>query len=74
MTTEGTLLPEVRRHFIRIHPVDIDDADPDEDPNRGSFQFETEHLAKHLSLRQRRLWMLVSSNWFDTAFASLAIS
>jgi glucoamylase len=37
VTTEGTLLPEVRRHFIRIRPVDIGDADPDEDPNSGSL-------------------------------------
>jgi glucoamylase len=34
-TTEGTLVPEIREHFIRIHPVAIDDYQPDEDPNHG---------------------------------------
>lgn len=37
VTTEGTLLPDVRRHFIRIHPVEIDDPTPDEDANRGTM-------------------------------------
>ena len=35
LTTEGTLHPSVREHYIRIHPVRIDDRHPDEDPNRG---------------------------------------
>lgn len=35
VTTDGTLLPEVRRHYIRIHPVNLRDQSPDEDPNRG---------------------------------------
>ncbi len=35
VTTEGTLVPAVTRHFIRIHPVDIKDPHPDEDPNHG---------------------------------------
>jgi glucoamylase len=35
VTTEGTLLPEVKRHFIRIHPVGLNDPRPDEDANHG---------------------------------------
>jgi glucoamylase len=35
VTTDGTLVPEIPRHFIRIHPVDVQDRDPDEDPNHG---------------------------------------
>ena len=35
VTTDGSLLPEVSRHYIRIHPTDINDPAPDEDPNRG---------------------------------------
>ena len=35
VTTDGSLLPGIRRHFIRIHPVDADDPDADEDPNHG---------------------------------------
>ena len=35
VTTEGTLVPGVPRHYIRILPVSVDDPSPDEDPNRG---------------------------------------
>lgn len=35
VTTQGTLVPGISRHFIRIHPVDIHDPEPDEDPNHG---------------------------------------
>ncbi len=35
VTTEGTLVPDVRRHFIRIHPVDVGEPQPDENPNTG---------------------------------------
>jgi len=35
VTTQGTLLPDVPRHFIRINPIDPGDTSPDEDPNRG---------------------------------------
>jgi glucoamylase len=35
VTTEGTLHPDVPRHFIRILPVGVQDRQPDEDPNRG---------------------------------------
>ncbi|MGH7553782.1 MAG: glycoside hydrolase family 15 protein, partial [Longimicrobiales bacterium] len=37
VTTEGTLVPGIARHFIRIRPVDPDDPEPDEDPNRGAL-------------------------------------
>ncbi|MCL4436546.1 MAG: glycoside hydrolase family 15 protein [Thaumarchaeota archaeon] len=35
VTTEGTLLPEVKRHFFRIHPIDLGDPQSEEDPNKG---------------------------------------
>ena len=35
VTTEGSLVPDIREHFIRIHPVAIDDYQPNEDPNHG---------------------------------------
>lgn len=35
VTTDGTLVPGIPRHFIRIHPVAIGDVQPDEDPNHG---------------------------------------
>lgn len=38
VTTQGTLLPGTSRHYIRIHPVDIQDPHADEDPNRGTLR------------------------------------
>ena len=35
VTTEGTLVPGVRRHYIRILPDDVDNFTPAEDPNSG---------------------------------------
>jgi glucoamylase len=33
VTTAGTLLPNVKRHWIRLLPADVDDPYPNEDPN-----------------------------------------
>ncbi|MEP7200270.1 MAG: glycoside hydrolase family 15 protein [Chloroflexota bacterium] len=35
VTTDGTLLAGIKRHYIRIHPVDVNDAQPEENPNHG---------------------------------------
>src|SRR6185437_6710598 len=35
VTTEGVLVPGIRRHFIRIHPADANDPQSDEDANHG---------------------------------------
>ncbi|HWI51638.1 MAG TPA: glycoside hydrolase family 15 protein, partial [Symbiobacteriaceae bacterium] len=35
VTTQGALVPEIPRHYIRIMPVDVTNACPDEDPNQG---------------------------------------
>jgi glucoamylase len=35
VTTEGSLLTGVRRHYIRIHPVEAGDTAPDENPDAG---------------------------------------
>jgi glucoamylase len=37
VTTEGTLVPEVTRHYIRIHPESADNPAPNEDPNQGTL-------------------------------------
>lgn len=37
MTTEGTLVPGISRHYIRIHPADPDDPERGEDPNTGTL-------------------------------------
>lgn len=35
VTTEGTLVPGISRHYIRILPADVNDPLPPEDPDRG---------------------------------------
>ncbi len=35
VTTQGELVPGIPRHYIRIHPVDVANPTPDEDPNHG---------------------------------------
>jgi glucoamylase len=35
VTTQGSLVPGLPRHYIRLHPVDINDPAPDEDANHG---------------------------------------
>jgi glucoamylase len=37
VTTQGTLLPGVPRHYIRILPERPDNQEPDEDPNQGDL-------------------------------------
>jgi glucoamylase len=37
VTTEGTLLPGVARHYLRILPERADNHSPDEDPNKGDI-------------------------------------
>src|SRR5579863_5629628 len=36
VTTEGTLVPGITKHYIRILPEQIENSHPEEDPNRGS--------------------------------------
>jgi glucoamylase len=35
VTSDGSLVSGIRRHYIRIHPATVGDAAPDEDPNHG---------------------------------------
>ncbi|HXW94097.1 MAG TPA: glycoside hydrolase family 15 protein [Nitrososphaerales archaeon] len=37
VTTQGTLVPEIKTHYIRIQPADINDPTPGEDPNVGTL-------------------------------------
>lgn len=42
VTTEGTLLPEVPRHYIRINPASIDNPDPHDSPNDGTLTLKNQ--------------------------------
>ena len=37
VTIEGTLVPEIKRHFVRITPSQIDVPHPNEDPNNSTI-------------------------------------
>jgi glucoamylase len=37
VTTDGTLLPGVARHYLRILPERADNCNPEEDPNQGNI-------------------------------------
>ncbi|NEU78470.1 glycoside hydrolase family 15 protein [Nostoc sp. UIC 10630] len=37
VTTEGTLVPGINRHYIRITPTDINNPQPNENPNQGTI-------------------------------------
>ncbi len=38
VTTQGALVPGIPRHFIRIHPMDLSQAQDDEDANHGTLR------------------------------------
>ncbi len=42
VTTQGSLMRGMPRHFIRIHPADARDAQPDEDANHGLLQLQNQ--------------------------------
>ena len=63
VTTGGTLVPEIPRHYIRIHPTDIEDHSPNEDPNNGM-----------LPIRNRppgAKWMFPAKEVVDAGFLEL---
>jgi glucoamylase len=37
VTTEGTLVPEIKKHYIRVSPAKIDDPEPEADPNNAKM-------------------------------------
>ncbi len=47
VTTQGTLVHGIPRHYIRIRPVDIHNAEPDEDPNSGTLTIRNQPPGQH---------------------------
>ncbi|MGJ3245860.1 MAG: glycoside hydrolase family 15 protein [Elainellaceae cyanobacterium] len=43
VTTQGTLVPDIPQHYIRIHPARVNDPRPDEDPNQGTLYIPHRH-------------------------------
>jgi glucoamylase len=50
VTTEGTLLKGVPRHYIRIHPADPADPCPDEDANQGMLDLRNQPPGSHAAV------------------------
>jgi glucoamylase len=63
VTTEGSLVPGIPRHYIRIHPVRVDDVSPDEDPNRGTLKLANQVPGK--------LWQYPAKDVVDAGFLEL---
>ena len=46
VTTEGTLVPGIKRHYIRITPSNIDNPQPNENPNQGTLFISSQPLSE----------------------------
>jgi glucoamylase len=42
VTTDGSIVPDIRRHFIRIHPAEPCSCEPDENPNHGMVELRNQ--------------------------------
>ncbi|MBI4288215.1 MAG: glucan 1,4-alpha-glucosidase [Chloroflexi bacterium] len=63
VTTQGTLVPGISRHYIRIHPLDIKDRRPDEDPNYGMLALANRPPGKE--------WQFPAKEVVDAGFLEL---
>lgn len=55
VTTQGSLVPGIPKHYIRIHPVAVGDAEPDEDPNRGTLRVPTRRPGERAEFPAREI-------------------
>jgi glucoamylase len=55
VTTQGTLLPDVRRHWIRLLPAEVDDPCPREDPNTAIATIPNQPPGQVLRLPAREI-------------------
>jgi glucoamylase len=55
VTTEGSLVPGIKRHLIRILPVDVDDPYPNEDPNTAILNIPNQPPGQVLRLPAKEI-------------------
>jgi glucoamylase len=67
VTTQGTLVREVPKHYIRVNPVDINDTKPDEDPNTGILAIRNRPPGELVEFSAKEVVDPDSLNWFATA-------
>src|SRR5258708_31573848 len=53
VTTEGAVVPGIQRHYIRILPEDVDNANPLEDPNSKVLQIKNQPAGSQESFPAR---------------------
>jgi glucoamylase len=53
VTTQGALVPGIQRHYIRILPEDVDNANPLEDPNSKVLQIKNQSAGSQDSFPAR---------------------
>jgi GH15 family glucan-1,4-alpha-glucosidase len=68
VTTEGTLVAGIARHYIRIHPVRVRDYEPDENPNRGRREpLHGPYVRRHVAARRSSATGLFPEQIWDEA-------
>jgi glucoamylase len=55
VTTQGTLVPEIKTHYVRIQPADVSDPTPVEDPNVGTLTLANVEPGKQASFPAREI-------------------
>lgn len=55
VTTQGTLVRGTPKHYIRITPVDINNPEPDEDPNFGTLAIRNQPPGERIEFPAREI-------------------
>jgi glucoamylase len=55
VTTEGTLVPGIKTHYIRIQPASVDDPVPSEDPNAGTLTLSNVEPGREATLPAKEM-------------------
>lgn len=53
VTTEGSLVPGISTHYIRIHPVDLSDPEASENPNQGTLALHNQPPGEPIHYRAK---------------------
>ena len=55
VTTQGTLAPDIPKHYIRIDPADINDPEPNEDPNFRTLSIRNQPPGQRVEFPAREI-------------------
>ncbi len=68
VTTAGTLVPGIRRHFIRITPAQIDQPRPNEDPNHSRIKISSRPPGTNAQFSQNQSGEFLAKEIVDAGF------